>query len=118
MTELNLTFLPERIKAHKAALVQIVRPPVCTERAQHYTAVYQQHQDKPLPVRRALALAYHLANRTLWIKHDELIVGNQASQVRAAPFFPEYTVSWIEKEIDDLADRPGAGSPSARRIKP
>ncbi|MDI7560246.1 formate C-acetyltransferase/glycerol dehydratase family glycyl radical enzyme [Cronobacter sakazakii] len=109
MTELNLTFLPERIKAHKAALVQIVRPPVCTERAQHYTAMYQQHQDKPLPVRRALALAYHLANRTLWIKHDELIVGNQASQVRAAPLFPEYTVSWIEKEIDDLADRPGAG---------
>ncbi|EOZ7931711.1 formate C-acetyltransferase/glycerol dehydratase family glycyl radical enzyme [Cronobacter sakazakii] len=109
MTELNLTFLPERIKAHKAALVQIVRPPVCTERAQHYTAMYQQHQDKPLQVRRALALAYHLANRTLWIKHDELIVGNQASQVRAAPFFPEYTVSWIEKEIDDLADRPGAG---------
>ncbi|ELY2669217.1 formate C-acetyltransferase/glycerol dehydratase family glycyl radical enzyme [Cronobacter sakazakii] len=109
MNELNLTFLPERIKAHKAALVQIVRPPVCTERAQHYTAIYQQHQDKPLPVRRALALAHHLANRTLWIKHDELIVGNQASQVRAAPFFPEYTVSWIEKEIDDLADRPGAG---------
>ncbi|ELQ6148539.1 formate C-acetyltransferase/glycerol dehydratase family glycyl radical enzyme [Cronobacter turicensis] len=109
MTELNLSFLPERIKAHKAALVQIVRPPVCTERAQHYTAVYQQHQDKPLPVRRALALAHHLANRTIWIKHDELIVGNQASQVRAAPFFPEYTVSWIEKEIDDLADRPGAG---------
>ncbi|ELY3758372.1 formate C-acetyltransferase/glycerol dehydratase family glycyl radical enzyme [Cronobacter universalis] len=109
MTELNLAFLPERIKAHKAALVQIVRPPVCTERAQHYTAIYQQHQDKPLPVRRALALAHHLANRTIWIKHDELIVGNQASQVRAAPFFPEYTVSWIEKEIDDLADRPGAG---------
>ncbi|EPE2229465.1 formate C-acetyltransferase/glycerol dehydratase family glycyl radical enzyme [Cronobacter turicensis] len=109
MTELNLSFLPERIKAHKAALVHIVRPPVCTERAQHYTAVYQQHQDKPLPVRRALALAHHLANRTIWIKHDELIVGNQASQVRAAPFFPEYTVSWIEKEIDDLADRPGAG---------
>ncbi|EOI3463427.1 formate C-acetyltransferase/glycerol dehydratase family glycyl radical enzyme [Cronobacter dublinensis] len=109
MTELNLDFLPERIKAHKAALVQIVRPPVCTERAQHYTHIYQTHQDMPLPVRRALALAHHLANRTIWIKHDELIVGNQASQVRAAPFFPEYTVSWIEKEIDDLADRPGAG---------
>ncbi|ALB62916.1 Pyruvate formate-lyase [Cronobacter condimenti 1330] len=109
MTELNLDFLPERIKAHKAALVQIVRPPVCTERAQHYTDMYQKHQDKPLPVRRALALAHHLTSRTIWIKHDELIVGNQASQVRAAPFFPEYTVSWIEHEIDDLADRPGAG---------
>jgi formate C-acetyltransferase len=109
MTTLNLNTLSERIKAHKTALVHIVKPPVCTERAQHYTEMYQQHMDKPIPVRRALALAHHLAERTIWIKHDELIVGNQASEVRAAPIFPEYTVSWIEKEIDDLADRPGAG---------
>lgn len=109
MTQLNLDTLSDRIRAHKAALVAIVKPPICTERAQHYTEMYQQHQDKPLPVRRALALAHHLAQRTIWIKHDELIVGNQASQVRAAPIFPEYTVNWIEKEIDDLADRPGAG---------
>lgn len=109
MTVLNLTTLTERTRAHKEALIHIVKPPVCTERAQHYTQIYQQHQDKPLPVRRALALAHHLAQRTIWIKHDELIIGNQASQVRAAPFFPEYTVSWIEKEIDELGDRPGAG---------
>ncbi len=107
MTTLNLNTLSERIKAHKMALVHIVKPPVCTERARHYTEMYQQHLDKPIPVRRALALAHHLAERTIWIKHDELIVGNQASEVRAAPIFPEYTVSWIEKEIDDLADRPG-----------
>ncbi|MDU3076449.1 MAG: formate C-acetyltransferase/glycerol dehydratase family glycyl radical enzyme, partial [Mixta calida] len=105
----KLDTLSERIKAHKDALVHIVKPPVCTERAAHYTKIYQENMDKPVPVRRALALAYHLANRTIWIKHDELIVGNQASEVRAAPIFPEYTVSWIEKEIDDLADRPGAG---------
>lgn len=109
MTQLKLDTLSDRIKAHKTALVHIVKPPVCTERAQHYTEMYQQHLDKPIPVRRALALAHHLAERTIWIKHDELIVGNQASEVRAAPIFPEYTVSWIEKEIDDLADRPGAG---------
>ncbi len=109
MTTLKLDTLSDRIKAHKNALVHIVKPPVCTERAQHYTEMYQQHLDKPIPVRRALALAHHLANRTIWIKHDELIIGNQASEVRAAPIFPEYTVSWIEKEIDDLADRPGAG---------
>ncbi len=109
MTTLKLDTLSDRIKAHKNALVHIVKPPVCTERAQHYTEMYQQHLDKPIPVRRALALAHHPANRTIWIKHDELIIGNQASEVRAAPIFPEYTVSWIEKEIDDLADRPGAG---------
>lgn len=109
MTTLDLTTLTERTLAHKNALIHIVKPPVCTERAQHYTETYQQHQDKPLPVRRAMALANHLAKRSIWIKNDELIIGNQASQLRAAPIFPEYTVSWIESEIDELADRPGAG---------
>ena len=47
--------------------------------------------------------------KTIWIKNDELIVGNQASQLRAAPIFPEYTVTWIEQEIDGLADRPDGG---------
>jgi len=109
MTQLKLEQLSGRIKAHKEALIHIVKPPICTERAQHYTQVYQQHADKPLAVRRALALAEHLQKRTIWIKHDELIVGNQASEVRAAPIFPEYTVGWIESEIDALGDRPGAG---------
>ncbi len=38
MTTLKLDTLSDRIKAHKNALVHIVKPPVCTERAQHYTA--------------------------------------------------------------------------------
>ncbi len=109
MTQLKLEHLSDRIKAHKEALIHIVKPPICTERAQHYTHVYQQHADKPLAVRRAMALAEHLQQRTIWIKHDELIIGNQASEVRAAPIFPEYTVGWIESEIDALGDRPGAG---------
>ncbi|VEB96927.1 Uncharacterised protein [Cedecea lapagei] len=33
MTELNLNLLSPRIKAHKEALIHIVKPPVCTERA-------------------------------------------------------------------------------------
>jgi len=115
MTQLKLEQLSGRIKAHKEALIHIVKPPICTERAQHYTQVYQQHADKPLVVRRALALAEHLQKRTIWIKHDELIVGNQASEVRAAPIFPEYTVGWIESEIDALGDRPGAGFSVCRR---
>lgn len=109
MTVLNLDTLSDRTRKHKEALIHIAKPPICTERARHYSEIYREQQDKPVPVRRALALAHHLAERTIWIRHDELIVGNQASKVRAAPIFPEYTVSWIEKEIDDLADRPGAG---------
>lgn len=106
---MNLSTLSERIKAHKQNLVSIVTPPVCTERAVAYTKAYQENEDKPVVVQRAIALAEHLRTRTIWIKNDELIIGNQASKVRAAPIFPEYTVRWIEAEIDDLADRPGAG---------
>ena len=106
---MNLNYLAKRIIDHKHQLINILTPPVCTERAQTYTKVYQENEDKPVVVQRALALQEHLRTRTIWIKHDELIIGNQASKVRAAPIFPEYTVRWLEAEIDDLADRPGAG---------
>ena len=47
---MDLNFLPERIKAHKSALVNIVTPPVCTERAEAYTRAYQANEDKPVIV--------------------------------------------------------------------
>ena len=96
---MNLNFLSERIAAHKSALVNIITPPVCTERAEAYTRVYQTNEDKPVIIQRALALQEHLRTRSIWIKHDELIVGNQASKVRAAPIFPEYTVR-IHRALD------------------
>ncbi|MBY6195594.1 formate C-acetyltransferase/glycerol dehydratase family glycyl radical enzyme [Vibrio hangzhouensis] len=106
---MELNYLAPRTQTHKHALVNIVTPPICTERAEAYTKVYQENEDKPVIVKRALALEEHLRTRTIWIDNDELIVGNQASKLRAAPIFPEYTVRWIEAEIDGLADRPGAG---------
>ena len=57
MTQLDLNTLSPRIRAHKESLIHIVQPPVCTERARHYTEAYQAHLARPLPVRRALALA-------------------------------------------------------------
>ncbi len=68
---MNLTTLSERIKAHKLALINIVTPPVCTERAQVYTQVYSENEDKPVIIQRALALEAHLRSRTIWIKNDE-----------------------------------------------
>ncbi|GAL31842.1 pyruvate formate-lyase [Vibrio maritimus] len=106
---MELNYLPQRIQDHKKALVNIVTPPICTERAEAYTKIYRENEDKPVIVQRALALEEHLRTRTIWIDNNELIVGNQASKLRAAPIFPEYTVRWIEAEIDGLADRPGAG---------
>lgn len=56
-----------------------------------------------------LVLVYYLVNCIIWIKYDELIIGNQVSEVCVVLIFLEYIVLWIEKEIDDLVDCFGVG---------
>ncbi len=60
-------------------------PSVCTERAKFYPQIYQEHEDKPVIIKRALALEKTLRKMTIFIDAGELIVGNQSSQHRAAP---------------------------------
>jgi pyruvate formate-lyase/glycerol dehydratase family glycyl radical enzyme len=105
-TAASLQHVSERVTRLKSKYLH-ARPTVCTERAEFYTEVYQEHEAKPLIVRRALALDRTLRQMTISIDEGELIVGNQASRLRAAPIFPEYAVEWILRELDELADRPG-----------
>jgi formate C-acetyltransferase len=83
------------------------KPSICTERARFYTEAYSEHEDKPVIIKRAYALEKTLKNMTIFIDKGELIVGNQSSQHRAAPVFPEYAVDWLPKEMDELDKRPG-----------
>ena len=80
---------------------------VCTERARFYTEVYRANRDKPVILRRALALEQTLKHMSLRIEPGELIVGNHSTTVRAAPIFPEYAVDWLLDELDQLEKRPG-----------
>lgn len=98
--------LSERVDTLKKKYLH-TRPSVCTERARIYTEVYREHEARPLPIRRALALQETLRRMTVFIDDGELIVGNQSSRLRAAPIFPEYAVGWILKELDELDKRPG-----------
>jgi len=79
------------------------KPTVCTERARFYTRIYQEHEDKPVIMKRALALEKTLREMSLFIDEGELIVGNHSSGHRAAPIFPEYAVDWLPEEMDDAA---------------
>ena len=81
-------------------------PSLCLQRARIWTRVYREHAELPIPRRRALALRTTLNEMSIRIDEDELIVGNHASTLRAAPIFPEYAVDWILKEIDDIDHRP------------
>lgn len=83
------------------------KPSICTERARFYTEAYREHEAEPVILKRAYALERTLLNMTLFIDEGELIVGNQSSQHRAAPIFPEYAVDWLPKEMDELDKRPG-----------
>jgi formate C-acetyltransferase len=84
-----------------------MKPSVCTERALYYTGVYSENEDKPVIIKRALALEKTLKKMTIFIDEGELIVGNQSSQHRAAPIFPEYAVEWLPAEMNELDKRPG-----------
>ncbi|MDP1465621.1 pyruvate formate lyase family protein, partial [Klebsiella pneumoniae] len=64
-------------------------PSICHERAVLITASYRETEGQPYVLRKARALEKILANISIFIEKDQLIVGNQASRVRAAPIFPE-----------------------------
>ena len=84
-----------------------VKQLLCPERARYLTQVYREDLSDPMIIKRARALVRIFSHMTVWIGDKELIVGNQASSLRAAPLFPEYTVQWILDEIDELEKRPG-----------
>lgn len=106
ITEINSSKISERISFLREKVLS-TKPSVCTERAKFYTQIYQENEDKPVIIKRALALEKTLKEMTIFIDEGELIVGNQSSQNRAAPIFPEYAVDWLPAEMDELDKRPG-----------
>ncbi|HWT80793.1 MAG TPA: pyruvate formate lyase family protein, partial [Candidatus Methylomirabilis sp.] len=81
------------------------QPKLCPERAVLLTTAWRETEGQPILVRRAAGLAAVLRGMSIYIRPGELLVGNQASHPRAAPFFPEFAVAWLAREIDDLPTR-------------
>lgn len=88
----------ERIKKLRESVLSQT-PMVCIERARFVTEAYKENEAEPVYIKRARALENTLRNMHIYIKEGELIVGNQASEERTAPVFPEYAVDWMEKEL-------------------
>lgn len=95
-----------RIQKYRSDLLNIV-PAVCTERALLATRAYQTHEKDQVVLKRACMLREVLENMTIYIEPETLIVGNQASENRAAPIFPEYAMDWVVRELDDFEKRQG-----------
>ncbi|WP_238882261.1 glycyl radical protein [Clostridium sp. YIM B02551] len=90
----------ERIKKLRESVLSQT-PMVCIERARYITDAYKENEAQPIYIKRAKAVEKILRNMSIYIKDGELIVGNQASEERTAPIFPEYAVDWMETELND-----------------
>lgn len=90
----------ERIQKLKESAINKI-PGVCIERARYLTEAYEEHKEKSKYLQRALAIKNVLEKMSIYIKDGELIVGNQSSDERTAPLFPEYAVEWIETELKE-----------------
>ncbi len=96
------------IKAQQVALgelseeVRATRPgfswKLDLERARLLTESYKKTENEPMTIRRAKALSHILEKMTLFIRDDELIVGNYASDIDSVPFYPELAWKWIKRE--------------------
>ena len=80
-------------------------PALCPERAALLTAAWRETEGQPILTRRATGFAAVLRGMSIYISPGELLVGNQASSPRAAPFFPEFAVAWLEREVHELPTR-------------
>ncbi len=76
------------------------------ERARLFSESYEKNYDKPLILRRALALAYVLENMAIAIDPDALIVGDKTINPRSGDVSPEMAVRWINEELESLPTRP------------
>lgn len=81
-------------------------PTLCLDRARLVTESYQKTESLPTIIRVAKSFEKCLKEMMIHIKPKELIVGNLASKSAAAPIYPEFGVTFIEKELDEFEKRP------------
>ena len=94
----------DRVNSLKNRLLNI-KPEMCIARALLVTQAYKENEAAPIIVKRAMALRKILDNIPIFIDTDALIVGSPASKPRGAEVFPEMSVHWMARELDDFETR-------------
>lgn len=78
---------------------------VSIEQALIITKTYKQHENEPVILKRAYALANALKELEIGVEAEELIVGNRTKGVRYGVVFPESGISWVDKEFETIPTR-------------
>lgn len=73
------------------------------ERAMIITESYKETENEPIMIRRAKAFLKTVSEKTIYIKPNELIVGNLAFKPLSSMIYPEYSYKWV---IDEMENHP------------
>lgn len=80
-------------------------PEIEASRAKLITESYQQTEDQPMVMRRALAFRHILENIPIIIREHELIVGSSTIAPRGCQTYPEFSWEWLNQELDTVETR-------------
>ena len=105
MEDLFAIKIPSRVKVLKKELIE-KDARMCIHRGLLVTQAYQENENQLIILKRARALKKILSEIPIFIQDKALIVGHPASILRGAEIFPEMSVHWMEREIDDFETRP------------
>lgn len=97
--------LTDRIAAAKNTYVRS-KPSICVERAHIWTESHRKTEGEPVALRRAKAFKETCERLPVHIFEDELIVGTPGNARRTGILTPEFSWSWVDKEMDDFDKRP------------
>lgn len=96
--------LTDRVKELKDELINTPKS-ICIQRANLITESYKETEGNHRSITRALALDKILSNMDIYIRKNELIVGNQSSRLNGAPVFPETGANWVLEQLDYFENR-------------
>ncbi|MCL5070614.1 MAG: hypothetical protein M1308_06930, partial [Actinobacteria bacterium] len=81
------------------------KPEIDLERAVTYTRIYKETEAEDTIIRRAKAMHASIAEKTIEIGSNELIVGTYGKQQRAVVVCPDLCWSWVKDELDTMTTR-------------
>ncbi|WP_196604707.1 glycyl radical protein [Pectinatus haikarae] len=97
--------LSRRMESFKRKYIETT-PSISSKRAEIFTRSHKNTEGEQLILRRAKAFRAVCEEIDTPIFEDELIIGSIGEFRRSGIICPEYSWSWVEKEMDHFSDRP------------
>jgi choline trimethylamine-lyase len=82
------------------------KPSICTERARIWTESHRRTEGEPVAIRRAKAFRAACEQLPVQIFEGELIVGTPGNSRRTGILTPEFSWTWVDREMDTFDKRP------------